>query len=87
MDIKEITDKYMKGRGAQGSELMKGEEITFQAMRHMTGNQRQGGKCVSRGNSGLEALGGGSFEEVVRPSLGNCSINTQAVDALSIFHP
>jgi hypothetical protein len=24
----------------------------------------------------LEALGGGSFEEVVRPPLGNCSINT-----------
>jgi hypothetical protein len=25
----------------------------------------------------LEALGGGSFEEVVRPPLGNCSLNTQ----------
>jgi hypothetical protein len=25
---------------------------------------------------GLEALGGGSFEEVVRPPLGNCSLNT-----------
>jgi hypothetical protein len=31
---------------------------------------------VLRGHSGLEALGGGSFEEVVRPPLGNCSINT-----------
>jgi hypothetical protein len=29
---------------------------------------------------GLEALGGGSFEEVVRPPLGNCSINTHADD-------
>jgi hypothetical protein len=33
---------------------------------------------VLRGHSGLEALGGGSFEEVVRPPLGNCSINTRA---------
>jgi hypothetical protein len=32
---------------------------------------------VLRGHSGLEALGGGSFEEVVRPPLGNCSINTR----------
>jgi hypothetical protein len=31
---------------------------------------------VLRGHSGLEALGGGSFEEVVRPPLGNCSLNT-----------
>jgi hypothetical protein len=31
---------------------------------------------VLRGHSGLEALGGGSFEEVVRSPLGNCSINT-----------
>jgi hypothetical protein len=31
---------------------------------------------VLRGHSGLEALGGGSFEEVVRPPLGNCSIHT-----------
>jgi hypothetical protein len=32
-----------------------------------------------RGHSGLEALGGGSFEEVLRPPLGNCSINTHRV--------
>jgi hypothetical protein len=36
---------------------------------------------VLRGNSGLEALGGGSFEEVVRPPLGNCSINTHMTGA------
>jgi hypothetical protein len=38
--------------------------------------QRQRGECVLRGHSGLEGLGGGLFEEVVRPPLGNCSINT-----------
>jgi hypothetical protein len=32
--------------------------------------------CVLRGHSGMEALGGGLFEEVVRPPLGNCSLNT-----------
>jgi hypothetical protein len=36
-------------------------------------------KCVLREHSGLKALGGGSFEEVVRPQLGNCSINTHLV--------
>jgi hypothetical protein len=36
---------------------------------------------VLRGHSGLEALGGGSFEEVVRPPLGNCSINTYIAQA------
>jgi hypothetical protein len=35
--------------------------------------------CVLRGHSGLEALGGGSFEEVVRPPPGNCSINTHGL--------
>jgi hypothetical protein len=32
--------------------------------------------CVLTGHSGLEVLGEGSFEELVRPPLGNCSINT-----------
>jgi hypothetical protein len=31
---------------------------------------------VLRGHSGLEALGGGLFEEMVQTPLGNCSINT-----------
>jgi hypothetical protein len=36
------------------------------------------GVCLGS-TQGLEALGGGSFEEVVRPPLGNCSLNTQEV--------
>jgi hypothetical protein len=48
----------------------------FQAMRHKKGIQRQGGECVLRGHSGVEALGGGLFEEVIRPPLGKCSLNT-----------
>jgi hypothetical protein len=47
MDIREVPDEYMKGRRVQGSELMKGEEITFQAMRHMKGNQRRGGEVCA----------------------------------------
>jgi hypothetical protein len=37
---------------------------------------------VFRWHTGLDALDGGSFEEVVRPPLGNCSINTHK--ALSV---
>jgi hypothetical protein len=47
-------------------------------MRHHIGIQRQGGECVLRGHSGLEALGGGLFEEVVQTPLGKCSINTHS---------
>jgi hypothetical protein len=53
------------------------ERKMLQAMWHMNGNQRLGGECVLREHSGMEALGGGFFEEVIRPPLGNCSINTQ----------
>jgi hypothetical protein len=49
---------------------------TVQAMWHKNGNQRQGGECVLGGHSGLEALGGGLFEDVVQTPLGKCSINT-----------
>jgi hypothetical protein len=56
------------------------EDTTSRAMRHMNSNQRQGGECVLREHTGLEALGGGSFEEVVRPPPGKCSINTPAIN-------
>jgi hypothetical protein len=37
-----------------------------------------GRRCVCLGgHTGMEALGGGSFEEMVRPPPGNCSLNTQ----------
>jgi hypothetical protein len=69
--------------------LRNGEENRqrFMPCGNRTRIQRQGGECVLREHSGLEALGWGLFEEMVQTPLGKCSINIhRAVSQRGLYH-
>jgi hypothetical protein len=62
----------MQGRNEKEEEYNVPGDVAYERQ------SEAGWRSVCLGSTqGLEALGGGSFEEVVRPPLGNCSLNTR----------